>query len=101
MLLFGLLSVPFVFRQQFVDDHDIELIFLGSDSPSNPWTPISEETVIAALKLILDPGNYPLHVMCGLGRHKTGERVAARQIEVRGVQVESGESQENKWTKQL
>ena len=55
-----------------MDDHDIELIFLGVDTHPNPWNPISEETVIAALKLILNPDNYPLHVMCGLGRHKTG-----------------------------
>ena len=61
-----------VCRQQFVDDQDIELIYLGMDSHANPWNPISEETVVYALKLILDPKNYPLHVMCGLGRHRTG-----------------------------
>eukprot|EP01119_Soliformovum_irregulare_P018209 TRINITY_DN5535_c0_g1_i1.p1 TRINITY_DN5535_c0_g1~~TRINITY_DN5535_c0_g1_i1.p1 ORF type:complete len:165 (-),score=18.97 TRINITY_DN5535_c0_g1_i1:13-507(-) len=57
----------------FVDDQDIQLINLGnSDAHQNPWTPISEETVISALKIILDPNNYPLHIMCGLGRHRTG-----------------------------
>jgi len=58
---------------------------------SNPWNPISEvrsfpaillpitnpinpqDTVVSALKLILDPKNYPLSVMCNLGRHRTGE----------------------------
>lgn len=59
-------------REQFVEDQDIELIHLGRDTQSNPWNPISEEIVIASLKLILDPKNYPLHVMCGLGRHRTG-----------------------------
>lgn len=59
--------------QLFVDDQDIQLIHLGaSDAHLNPWTPISEETVISALKLILDPNNYPLLIMCGLGRHRTG-----------------------------
>jgi tyrosine-protein phosphatase OCA1 len=38
----------------------------------NPWNPLSEEIVVSALKLILDPKNYPLLVMCGLGRHRTG-----------------------------
>jgi len=58
--------------EQFVDDQDIELIHLGIDSHQTPWSPISEETVISALKIILDPANYPLHIMCGLGRHRTG-----------------------------
>jgi len=59
----------------FVDDQGIELIHLGMDSQtriSNPWNPISEDTVVSALKLILDPKNYPLSVMCNLGRHRTG-----------------------------
>eukprot|EP01137_Pigoraptor_chileana_P031897 Opistho-2@20430 len=60
----------------FVDDHDIELIHLGrKDSQNQSWNPISEETVIEALKIILDPRNYPLHIMCNLGRHRTGTLV--------------------------
>jgi tyrosine-protein phosphatase OCA1 len=55
-----------------VEDQDIELIPLGMDTHQNPWNPISEEIVISALKHILDPKNYPLHIMCGLGRHRTG-----------------------------
>jgi len=58
--------------QQFVNDQDIQLIHLGLDTHQNSWNPISEEIVISALKLILDPDNYPLLVMCGLGRHRTG-----------------------------
>ncbi len=42
----------------------------------NPWAPISEEIVINALKIILNPKNYPLHVMCGLGRHRTGSSIS-------------------------
>lgn len=33
---------------------------------------ISEELVLAALEIILNPANYPLAVMCNLGRHRTG-----------------------------
>ena len=34
--------------------------------------PISEQVVIQSLELILDRRNYPLIVMCNLGRHRTG-----------------------------
>ncbi|KYQ91954.1 putative tyrosine phosphatase family protein [Tieghemostelium lacteum] len=58
--------------QNFVEDQDIELIHLGMDTHQNPWNPISEEIVISALKIILNPESYPLMVMCNLGRHRTG-----------------------------
>ncbi|KAM9998045.1 hypothetical protein ACTFIY_007684 [Dictyostelium cf. discoideum] len=60
------------YSQNFVEDQDIELIHLGMDTHQNPWNPISEEIVISALKIILNPDNYPLHIMCNLGRHRTG-----------------------------
>lgn len=56
----------------FVDDQEIELVHLGMDTQQNPWNPISEDIVISALRIILDPSNYPLAVMCNLGRHRTG-----------------------------
>eukprot|EP00824_Muranothrix_gubernata_P014457 TRINITY_DN30033_c0_g1_i1.p1 TRINITY_DN30033_c0_g1~~TRINITY_DN30033_c0_g1_i1.p1 ORF type:complete len:493 (+),score=56.00 TRINITY_DN30033_c0_g1_i1:52-1479(+) len=56
----------------FCDDQEINFIHLGMDGPRNPWKPISEETVLAALEIILNPQNHPLHVMCNLGRHRTG-----------------------------
>eukprot|EP00741_Cyanophora_paradoxa_P001038 tig00000455_g1000.t1 len=56
----------------FMDDQDITLHHLGSEGHSNPWKPISEQVVLEALDLILDPKNYPLMVMCNLGRHRTG-----------------------------
>lgn len=58
----------------FIDDQGIELFHLGKESNlvANPWNTISEDMVISALKLILDPKNYPLSVMCNLGRHRTG-----------------------------
>ena len=56
----------------FVEDQDIELIMLERESQRNPWDPLSEETVLSALHLILEPRGYPLMVMCSLGRHRTG-----------------------------
>lgn len=34
---------------------------------------VSENVVLKALQVILDPSAYPLLVCCGLGRHYTGE----------------------------
>eukprot|EP01116_Phalansterium_solitarium_P012185 TRINITY_DN28236_c0_g1_i1.p1 TRINITY_DN28236_c0_g1~~TRINITY_DN28236_c0_g1_i1.p1 ORF type:complete len:190 (-),score=22.14 TRINITY_DN28236_c0_g1_i1:166-660(-) len=59
--------------EQFVEEQEIGFINLGQDNEQlNSWSPISEEVVISALKLILDPKNYPLMVMDGLGRHRSG-----------------------------
>lgn len=67
-----------------MEDQSIELIHLGlndNGGPDNPWNPISEEVVISALKIMRNPDNYPLHVMCNLGRHRTGtQRFVARSF---------------------
>ena len=44
---------------------------ISSISPTISTT-LSEEIVLAALELILDRRNYPVMVMCNLGRHRTG-----------------------------
>jgi tyrosine-protein phosphatase OCA1 len=41
----------------------------------SPWKPISEETVLEGLNLLLDPARYPVLVMCNLGRHRTGTMI--------------------------
>eukprot|EP00244_Chara_vulgaris_P005288 TRINITY_DN20_c0_g1_i1.p1 TRINITY_DN20_c0_g1~~TRINITY_DN20_c0_g1_i1.p1 ORF type:complete len:167 (+),score=17.65 TRINITY_DN20_c0_g1_i1:59-559(+) len=58
----------------FLDDQDIEMVRPAGwdDQANNPASPISEEEVLSALQIILLPQNYPLHVMCNLGRHRTG-----------------------------
>jgi tyrosine-protein phosphatase OCA1 len=45
---------------------------LGLDSSVNALDPITEEVVLGAFEIILNPHNYPMIVMCNLGRHKTG-----------------------------
>ena len=55
-----------------MDDQDIELHHMGLNTSGNAWDAISEEIVLEALDLILDRKNYPLMVMCNLGRHRTG-----------------------------
>lgn len=80
----------------FMDDQEIRFFHLGAASASSaavavsaanpnpfttcaasnnanqPWDPISEETVLDALDLILNPSNLPIILMCHLGRHRTG-----------------------------
>ncbi|KAI9219010.1 putative tyrosine phosphatase family protein [Blastocladiella britannica] len=56
----------------FLDDQDIQLEHLGVSAATNAWDPVSEEVVLEALDVILNPRNYPLIVMCNLGRHRTG-----------------------------
>lgn len=45
---------------------------IGTGGTGNAWDPISEEIVLEALELILNPRNHPLMIMCNLGRHRTG-----------------------------
>ena len=57
-------------------EQQIELIQLGDDAGHrSPWKPVSEDVVVQGLHLLLDPQNYPLLVMCNLGRHRTGTMI--------------------------
>lgn len=57
----------------FIDDQDIVLMQLAQDDDiPTPWKPISEETVLSALELLLDTSTYPVYIMCSQGRHRTG-----------------------------
>ena len=62
--------------QSFVEEQEIELICLGGnahlETRRKAWEPLSEETVLAALQIILDRSNYPLYITCHLGRDRTG-----------------------------
>lgn len=58
----------------FIEDQEIRLHTMsgGAHHPT-AWDPISEEIVLEALEVILDPRNYPLVIVCNLGRHRTGQ----------------------------
>ncbi|CAG8634840.1 36657_t:CDS:2 [Racocetra persica] len=59
----------------FIDDQEIKfhnLGIVGVMSSVSAWDPITEEVVVEALGHILNPHNYPMIVMCNLGRHRTG-----------------------------
>ena len=62
--------------QAWFEDQGINLIHLGDDiGKRSPWKPVSEETVLEGLHVLLNPQNYPLLIMCTLGRHRTGTMV--------------------------
>ena len=57
----------------WLGDQRIQLIHLGEDvGKRSPWKPVSEETVLEGLHVLLDRTSYPTLVMCNLGRHRTG-----------------------------
>ena len=65
----------------FIDDQEIQLHHLGVVSSVNAWDPITEEAVLEALDLILQPSNYPMMIMCNLGRHRTGTKERKPSLE--------------------
>lgn len=56
----------------FCLSQSITLHRLGALYGSNAWDPITEEVVLSALNLLVQPSTYPVLVMCNLGRHRTG-----------------------------
>lgn len=60
--------------EDFIDDQNIQLMQLVPDDEETPtpWKPMSEEVVLSAMELLLEVNNYPICVMCSLGRHRTG-----------------------------
>lgn len=58
--------------QQFLEDHSIKLFHLGAEDYAATYDPLSEETVLQALDLVLNPLNSPTMIMCAQGRHRTG-----------------------------
>lgn len=60
----------------FLEDQDVTLIPLGEhdDKRNKSWAPVGEETVLAALKRIVDSAHYPVLITCNTGKHRTGER---------------------------
>jgi len=60
-----------VFRD-FLRDENITFVHLAAQREATPWAPISEETVLEALGLILDVTKHPLLVVDHLGMHRTG-----------------------------
>ena len=73
-------------RKEFVEDHDIRFIHLdqdntvSSDSALTLTSTLAEETVLCALRVILDTSHYPLLICCNLGRHHTGMPLMSQYV---------------------
>ncbi|PWN25617.1 putative tyrosine phosphatase family protein [Jaminaea rosea] len=52
--------------------HSVALYHLGHLHNTSTWEPITEEVVLQALNLLVQPSTYPAIVMCNQGRHRTG-----------------------------
>ncbi|KAG5175830.1 protein-tyrosine phosphatase [Tribonema minus] len=69
--------------ESFLEDQEVKLVCLGEQDESAQLANksrnnhmIAEETVIEALSYLVDTTHYPLLVMCGTGKHRTGTVVA-------------------------
>lgn len=73
-LIFSLifLSILIIISVDFCLSHEIKLHHLGVLYSTNSWDPITEDIVLKALHLLVQPSTYPVLVMCNLGRHRTG-----------------------------
>ncbi|OMJ26284.1 putative tyrosine-protein phosphatase [Smittium culicis] len=58
----------------FIDDQEIQFYHLGAGQNSST-DPITEETIVDSLNIILDVTKYPLAIVCNVGRHQTGTLV--------------------------
>lgn len=56
----------------FIDDQGIFLHHLSTDDNDMTVKPISEQTVLLAMNVLLDISLHPVLVMCSHGRHRTG-----------------------------
>lgn len=57
----------------WLGDQGTRCIHLGERMQTrSPWKPVPEDVILEGLNVLLNPTNYPIAVMCSLGRHQTG-----------------------------
>ncbi|GLT75211.1 hypothetical protein SLA2020_469510 [Shorea laevis] len=56
----------------FLKANGIRLYQFGIDGCKEPFVNIPEETIRAALKVVVDVKNHPLLIHCNRGKHRTG-----------------------------
>ncbi|KAJ0237218.1 Tyrosine-protein phosphatase DSP3 [Hirschfeldia incana] len=57
---------------KFYEANNIKLFQFAIESQKDPPTPIPEDTVLAALKVLVDVRNHPTLIHCKAGKHRTG-----------------------------
>lgn len=66
------LEAPVLTLTQFMREQGIDLHQMSGTGTGAVGERISEQLVLDSLRVLLDPGAYPLAIMCNLGRHRTG-----------------------------
>lgn len=59
-------------NKKFLTDSGIKLLHFGMNGNKEPFVDIPEDKVCAALRVLLDPTNYPILIHCNKGKHRTG-----------------------------
>ncbi|XP_013584833.1 PREDICTED: probable tyrosine-protein phosphatase At1g05000 [Brassica oleracea var. oleracea] len=57
---------------KFYEANNIRLFQFAIESQKDPPTPIPEDTVMAALRVLVDVRNHPILIHCKAGKHRTG-----------------------------
>lgn len=57
---------------KFYEANNIKLFQFAIESQKDPPTPIPEDTVMAALRVLVDVRNHPILIHCKAGKHRTG-----------------------------
>ncbi|RKP40196.1 protein-tyrosine phosphatase, partial [Dimargaris cristalligena] len=57
---------------KFLDEHGIQLYQFGVAGNKEPFVDIPQDTICAALAVLLDRRNHPILIHCNKGKHRTG-----------------------------
>eukprot|EP00833_Pecoramyces_ruminatium_P013500 jgi/Orpsp1_1/1187532/evm.model.d7180000058431.1 len=59
-------------NMKFLNENNIKLFQFGVAGNKEPFVDIPEDTIRAALSVLLDKRNHPIFVHCNKGKHRTG-----------------------------
>ncbi|KAI8823632.1 tyrosine phosphatase family-domain-containing protein [Fimicolochytrium jonesii] len=59
-------------NKRFMEEHNIRLFQFGVAGNKEPFVDIPEDTICAALSVLLDCRNHPILIHCNKGKHRTG-----------------------------
>ncbi|KAF3552587.1 hypothetical protein DY000_02003541, partial [Brassica cretica] len=57
---------------KFLEANNIKLFQFGIEGKTDPPTPMPKDTVLDALKVLVDVRNHPILIHCKAGKHRTG-----------------------------
>ncbi|VVA96255.1 unnamed protein product [Arabis nemorensis] len=57
---------------KFLEANNIKLFQFGIEGKTDPPTPMPKDTVLDALKVLVDVRNHPILIHCKRGKHRTG-----------------------------